>query len=104
MINLIKEGAQITTSPRRLGVDPSDCGAMTPHPQAAGVITGAESATPAEAAAIVAALVRFARDSAVPAPAEEAVDPWWRAAVLEGVGCDDRSDDPIDTRQGWINA
>jgi hypothetical protein len=69
------------------------------------LIAGAESATPAEAAAIVAALARFARESAVPIAAQEqAVDPWWRAALLEGVGCDEGSDDPIGTWQGWINA
>jgi hypothetical protein len=45
------------------------------------------SATPAEAAAIAAAVERFATDQ--PAPQAEAVtamSPWTRAALLEGVG------------------
>ena len=81
-----------------------DCGPVTPPSPAAGTISGPESATPEEAAAIVAALVRLARETAVPARPEQMVDPWWRAAVLEGVGCDERSHHPTDTWQGWINA
>jgi hypothetical protein len=46
----------------------------------------APSASPAEAAAIVAALERFMRDTAPPvAPAPGPADPWQRAAMLEGV-------------------
>jgi len=47
----------------------------------------APSASPEEAAAVVAALERFLRDFApvhVPAPARPA--PWQRAALLEGTG------------------
>jgi len=45
----------------------------------------APSASPAEAAAIVAALERFMRDTAPPtAPQPPALDPWLRAAMLEG--------------------
>ena len=45
----------------------------------------APSASPAEAAAIVAALERFMRDTAPPlATQPEAIDPWLRAAMLEG--------------------
>jgi len=40
-----------------------------------------------EAAAIAAALERFLAETAAPAAAEgEAVSPWQRAALLEGVG------------------
>ena len=48
------------------------------------------SASPVEAAAIVAALERFMRDTAPPAaPPAQAVDPWVRAAILEGVTRED---------------
>jgi hypothetical protein len=57
------------------------------------------SASPEEAAAIVAALERFMRDTA-PAPAPGfAPDPWRRAAILEGVG----EEDPADLADPWIN-
>jgi hypothetical protein len=60
----------------------------------------APSASPAEAAAIVAALERFMRDTAPPpAATREDIDPWLRAAMLEGVGRALR-DDPPDP---WIN-
>jgi hypothetical protein len=50
------------------------------------VIVPPASATPQEAAAIVAALERFLRDRA-PAPvAEDVATPWVRTARLEGVG------------------
>ncbi|HEX2015105.1 MAG TPA: hypothetical protein VGN69_00295 [Solirubrobacteraceae bacterium] len=46
----------------------------------------APGASPAEAAAIVAALERFMRETApAPAPAAPPRDPWRRAALLEGV-------------------
>jgi hypothetical protein len=45
----------------------------------------APSASPQEAAAIVAALERFMRDTAPPlAPQAPPPDPWRRAALLEG--------------------
>ena len=45
------------------------------------------SATPEEAAAVVAAIEQFLRDTAPPAaPVEPAPDPWLRAARLEAVG------------------
>jgi hypothetical protein len=45
------------------------------------------AASPEEAAAIVAALERFVRDTAPPpAPAAPPPDPWRRTALLEGVG------------------
>jgi hypothetical protein len=60
----------------------------------------APSASPAEAAAIVAALERFMRDTAPRmAPSSERVDPWMRAAMLEGVARDARADEP----DPWIN-
>jgi hypothetical protein len=46
----------------------------------------APSASPEEAAAVVAALERFMRATApATAPAPQASDPWRRAAILEGV-------------------
>ncbi len=47
----------------------------------------APSASPEEAAAIVAALEQFMRDTApIPAPAPPAPNPWARAALLESTG------------------
>jgi hypothetical protein len=46
----------------------------------------APSATPEEAAAVVAALERFMRETAPPpAPSAPARDPWQRTALIEGV-------------------
>jgi hypothetical protein len=58
------------------------------------------TASPEEAAAIVAALERFMRATApVAAPAGHALDPWRRAAILEGV-----SREPADdVSYPWIN-
>jgi hypothetical protein len=59
----------------------------------------APSASPEEAAAVVAALERFMRATArAPAPARERVDRWQRAAMLEGVERDFEADvsDPWD--------
>jgi hypothetical protein len=45
------------------------------------------SASPEEAAAVIAAVEQFLRDTLPPAaPAEAAPDPWLRAARLEAVG------------------
>jgi hypothetical protein len=58
------------------------------------------TATAEEAAAIAAALERFAHDTAPPpAAAEEIPDPWTRAAMLEGVTREDHADVP----HPWIN-
>jgi hypothetical protein len=60
----------------------------------------APSASPEEAAAVVAALERFMRATAPPPTApQERSDPWQRAAILEGVERESRGDvsDP------WIN-
>jgi len=63
----------------------------------------APSASPAEAAAIVAALERFMRDTAPPMAAPtEGIDPWLRAAMLEGVSRDIGSRPP-DEPDPWIN-
>jgi hypothetical protein len=60
----------------------------------------APSASPAQAAAIVAALERFMRDTAPPpASPPQAIDPWLRAAMLDAVsryGCKD-------DRDPWLN-
>ena len=49
----------------------------------------APSASPEEAAAVVAALEAFMRETAPPlAPEPPATNPWLRAALLEGVGRD----------------
>ena len=58
------------------------------------------SATDEEAAAIAAAIERFTHDTA-PAPAGggEALDPWIRAAMLEGVSREEHGDVP----HPWIN-
>jgi len=48
------------------------------------------SATPAEAAAISAAIQRFQTDTAIAAPpADTAMNPWLRAALVEGVSAKD---------------
>jgi hypothetical protein len=61
----------------------------------------APSATAEEAAAIAAAIERFAHDTAPPAPsASEDLDPWRRAAMLEGVMREEHGDVP----HPWINS
>jgi hypothetical protein len=58
------------------------------------------SASPEEAAAIVAALERFTHDTAAPAGGGgEIPDPWTRAAMLEGVMREEHGDVP----HPWIN-
>ena len=58
------------------------------------------SASPEEAAAIVAALERFMRATARPAdPGTQAPDPWRQAAILEGVAREDQDD----ALNPWIN-
>jgi hypothetical protein len=60
----------------------------------------APSASPAEAAAIVAALERFMRDTAprIAAPVES-MDGWTRAAMLEGVARSGPGEEP----DPWLN-
>ena len=59
------------------------------------------SASPEEAAAIVAALERFMRATARPrgGPAPDAADPWSRAAILEGV----ERGSQTDLRDPWMH-
>jgi hypothetical protein len=59
----------------------------------------APSASPEEAAAIVAALERFVRATAPPpgAPAD-ALDPWWRAGIVEAV----ERETPAALREPWL--
>jgi hypothetical protein len=60
----------------------------------------APSASPEEAAAVVAALERFMRATApVVIATQEHVDPWTRAALVEGVARGEEGDD----RNPWIN-
>jgi hypothetical protein len=59
-----------------------------------------QSASPEEAAAIVAALERFMRETApAPSAAPAGPEPWQRAALLEGVSRDPGSITP----DPWIN-
>lgn len=59
----------------------------------------APSASPEEAAAVVAALERFMRDTApAPAPPRPARNPWQRAALLEGT---DRESVPTHPQTPW---
>jgi hypothetical protein len=61
----------------------------------------APSATPEEAAAIVAALERFISDTAPPADGRtDMPDPWWRAGILEGT----ERDAPAELREPWMAA
>ena len=58
------------------------------------------SASPEEAAAIVAALERFMRATAAPLiPIADGPDEWQRAAILEGV----EREGPGDVPDPWIN-
>ena len=60
----------------------------------------APSASPEEAAAVVAALERFMRATAPPLTTpSKAQDPWERAAILEGV----ERDAQVDLPDPWIN-
>jgi hypothetical protein len=59
------------------------------------------SASPAQAAAIVAALERFMRDTAPPlAPPPRPIDPWLRAAMLEAVS---HHGSPKEEPEPWLN-
>jgi hypothetical protein len=62
----------------------------------------APSASPTEAAAIVAALERFMRDTAPAlAQARPEVDRWRRAALLEGVGREPDASAPWGEADPW---
>lgn len=65
------------------------------------LLGGGDAATPAQAAAVVAALQRFMADTAPPAPApQDGPDRWRQAALLEGVSREPHSVVP----DSWINA
>jgi len=66
------------------------------HPPRPKIEVRTGAATPEEAAAIAAAIEQFLRDTA-PAPASEgdALNPWLRAGLYEGVGY------AADTPQPW---
>jgi len=60
------------------------------------------SATPAEAAAIAAAIEQFLRDTAPPAVAVgPAVSPWLRAGLFEGVGLPAEGPSPWGDPHPW---
>lgn len=60
----------------------------------------APSASPEEAAAVVAALEHFMRATApVPVSHSPGPDPWARVALIEGVS----RGEPVDVREPWIN-
>ena len=62
----------------------------------------APSASPEEAAAVVAALERFMRDHAPPpAPAGPPRNPWQRAALYEGVGREPSGPSPWGDPHPW---
>jgi hypothetical protein len=62
----------------------------------------APSASPEEAAAVVAALERFMRETApIPAPARPRRDPWTRAALLEGTGREPDAPTPWGDPDPW---
>jgi hypothetical protein len=63
----------------------------------------APSASAAEAAAIVAALERFMRDTAPPMAAQpRGIDPWLRAAMLEGTSRQIYGSHPSEP-EPWLN-
>ncbi|HEV2982144.1 MAG TPA: hypothetical protein VGX51_11980 [Solirubrobacteraceae bacterium] len=75
-------------------------GAAAPA-RAGGLRLIAPSATAEEAAAIVAALERFIRDTAPTRGGRaDEPDPWWRAGILEGT----EHDAPGELREPWIAA
>ena len=60
------------------------------------------AASPEEAAAIAAAIEQFLRDTApAPTAAPEAMDPWLRAGLFEGVGRDPDEPSPWGNPHPW---
>jgi hypothetical protein len=60
------------------------------------------SASPAEAAAIAAAIEQFLRDTAPPpAPAERRISPWTRAGLFAGTGRDPAGPPPWGDAERW---
>jgi len=63
------------------------------------------SASPAETAAIAAAIEQFLRDTAPPPePASAAISPWLRAGLFEGAGLDASSPLPWGDPEPWGTA
>ena len=61
-----------------------------------------QAATPAEAAAVMAAVEQFLRDTAPPpAPRHAPVNPWLRTALLEGVGREPDAPSPWGDPHPW---
>jgi hypothetical protein len=61
-----------------------------------------QSASPEEAAAVIAAVERFLRDHApAPAPAQATPEPWLRAALLEGTGREPDAPSPWGDPHPW---
>jgi hypothetical protein len=64
----------------------------------------APSPNPEEAAAIAAAVERFAADTAPPAGEErEAVGPWQRAALIEGAGAKGAVQNHLEGGAKWLS-
>lgn len=59
------------------------------HPARPRIEVRRSAASPAEAAAIAAAIQQFLHDTApAPTPSGPAIDPWLRAGLMEGTGRD----------------
>ena len=59
------------------------------------------SASPAEAAAIAAAIEQFLRDTAPPPAKETGMNPWLRTGLFEGVGLDPYGPSPWGDPEPW---
>jgi hypothetical protein len=59
------------------------------------------NASPEEAAAIAAAIEQFLRDTAPPAAAGRALNPWRRAALFEAAGLDPVGPGPWGDPEPW---
>ena len=61
------------------------------------------SASPAEAAAITAAVEQFIAETTPEAPAAETVSPWQRAALLKGVGAKEAVQESKGKGSAWLS-
>jgi hypothetical protein len=59
------------------------------------------ASSPEEAAAIATAIEQFLRDTAPPAAAGPALDPWRRAALFEAAGLDPAGPSPWGDPEPW---
>jgi hypothetical protein len=62
-----------------------------------------KSASEEEAVAVAAAIERFAVETAVAVEVAEAVGPWQRAALIEGVGAKGTVQDPDEGGARWLS-